>query len=104
MKYLVSYDISNPKDLDAVYTKLDNDEDAKPVLKSQWILDKQDTDVQKICDDLVSITSGQDVMILVNTWDCSDAFYTELLCKKEDIALDDPPPPSLTKRLFASIR
>ena len=43
MKYLVSYDISDPKDSDAVRSKLDSDKDAKPVLKSQWILDKDNT-------------------------------------------------------------
>ena len=105
MRYLVSYDISDPKDRDAVTSKLEGkDMGAKPVLESQWVLDKDNTNAEDICNELCNVTSRKKVLILVNTWDCSQAVYSELLCEREDIepvsCQASEPGQSRLKRLF----
>ena len=83
MRYLVSYDISDPKDRVAVTSKLEGkDMGAKPVLESQWIIDKDNTTAEDICNELCNVTSRKKVLILVNTWDCSKAVLLRAIMRK----------------------
>ena len=102
MRYLVSYDISDPKDRDTVTSKL-KCMGAKPVLESQWILDKDSTNAKDLGNDLLE-GLGENVRLLVNNWDCSVAATHNLLCEKEDIkpfnSLTSSPDTERLQRLF----
>ena len=73
MLYLVSYDISKDEDRNAVISKLKeiSEIDAKSVLESSWIIDKENTDSQQLCAIFKEIIGKKD-RLFINSLDPSN--------------------------------
>ena len=84
MLYLVSYDISDDdEDYSAVFNKL-KAKKATNILKSQWIVDEDETTAKDLANSLLEGLKGK-VLLLVNSWDCHESYSTTLLNNGEKI-------------------